>query len=301
MNRAIALISLFFLAILAPATYAAGRPAIKELAPGVYAYIGGEGTTNSGFVLTGKGVILIDSQGPRTRALDLKARIREKTDKPVIYVINTHYHGDHTFGNQYFEGKIISQGETRRLLISEDKSHRKRFKKFFGPNSLAGFRLTLPEITFDDNLNLYEGNRTIILIHPGPAHTRGDAYVYLPTERIVFTGDILYKGRLPWLGEGSVEGNIRALDELLSLNALIYVPGHGEVATKKDVLTYRGYLIDLTKEVMRLKAEGKTIKEVSKEIRLPAYNGYLKYKEWLPLNAGAVYRELDKAEKTTPE
>ncbi len=290
--RAFLFLALALALAFAPTATAARRPVVQRLAPGVYAYIGGEGSTNSGFVVTDKGVIVIDSQGPRARALDLLSRIREKTGKPVTYVINTHYHGDHTFGNQYFHGRIISHEETRRLLISEDKPHRKRFKKIFGPDSLKGFRLTLPDITFDDRLDIYEGGRILTLIHPGPAHTKGDAYVYLRKERIVFTGDILYKGRLPWLGDGSVLGNIRALDAILGLKAKIYVPGHGGVATKKDVLEYKSYLLDLVREVKRLHASGKTMKEVSRDIRLPAYSGYLKYREWLPLNAAAVYREL---------
>jgi len=301
MNRAIIIISLFFIAAITPAVSSAGGPELKELTTGVYAYIGGAGSTNSGFIVTDKGVILIDSQGPRERALDLKARIKKITNLPVIYLINTHYHGDHTFGNQYFKGTIISHKTARDDLIQKDRAHRTRFKKIFGQKSLDGFRLTLPDITFSDELRLYEGATDIIITHTGPAHTGGDAYVYLPKERIVFTGDILYKGRLPWLGEGSVAGIIKALGELLVLDADIYVPGHGSMAAKKDVLEFQGYLTDLTNEVRRLKGEGKGMEQIAKEIKLPAYSAYLKYNEWLPLNAKAVYKEIEKAEKTAPE
>ncbi|MFQ5427740.1 MAG: MBL fold metallo-hydrolase [Thermodesulfobacteriota bacterium] len=288
---------LFLLLAASQAAFAAPSPVTHKLADKVYAFIGGNGTTNSGFVITDKGVVLIDAQGPQSRAEALKTSTRKNTEKPVIYTINTHYHGDHTFGNQFFKGsRIISHKETRSLLISEDAAHRKRFKKFFGPQSLTGFRLTLPEITFTHELRLLSGNMVIIVRYPGTAHTRGDAYVYLPALRIVFAGDILYKGRLPWLGEGSVKGTIKALEELIALDAEIYVPGHGGIATKQDVIAFRQYLLDLTEEVMRLKARGKTIKEVSAGIKLPAYSGYLKYREWLPLNAAAVYRELEQAE-----
>jgi len=301
LKGAVTVVFIFFISTLAPVLCFAGAPLTKELVKGVYAYIGGEGSTNSGFIITGKGVVVIDSQGLRGRALDLKASIGQKTKKPVIYIINTHYHGDHTFGNQFFKGVVISQKTVRDDLIEKDKAQRKRFKKFFGPTSLEGFRLTLPQITFAKELRLHEGEKTIIIRHTGPAHTRGDAYVFLPGERIVFTGDILYKGRLPWLGDGSVRGNIRALDELIGLDANIYVPGHGGVAAKRDLLIYKGYLTDLTKEVKRLKTMGLSVKEVGKEIKLPAYSAYLKYKEWLPLNAAAVYRELEKMEKTRAE
>ncbi len=300
-RKALYMTALFILFVLAPAAMAAGgegggaikeKPHIEEIAPGVYAYIGGGGSTNSGFVITKKGVIVIDSQGPSPRAKDLLSRIREKTDKPVIYTINTHYHGDHTFGNQYFKGTIIAHENTRRLLISQDRAHRARFKKFFGPDSLVDFRLTLPEITFRYEMRLYEDGKEIIIRHTGPAHTHGDACVYLPAEGVVFTGDILYKRRLPWLGEGSVAGTVRALGELLDLGAKTFVPGHGGLATEKDVLTYRAYLQDLVKEVKRLHDEGKTLEEIKGSISLPAYSGYVKYDEWLAQNAAAVYKEL---------
>jgi len=282
--------------LLALEVLAAGRPLPKprteEIAEGVYAYLGGGGRTNSGFVITSRGVIVIDSQGPRERALDLLARIRDKTKMPVIYTINTHYHGDHTFGNQYFGGTVISTEKTRDLLIGRDKVQRARFRKFFGPRSLVGLRLTLPRITFSRELHLHEGKTTVLVRATGPAHTTGDAYVYLPREQVVFTGDILYKGRLPWLGDGSVHGNIRALDEILALRANTYIPGHGGLATRKDVLEYKAYLEDIVREVKRLHDEGKTMKEVMKDLRLPAYRAYIKYDEWLSQNAGAVYREL---------
>ena len=273
---------------------AAGAAVVRELAPGVYAFVGKDGATNSGFVVTGEGVVVIDTQGPRELALDLRERIREVTDRPVIYVINTHYHGDHTFGNQYFREAraIIAHEETRRTLKESDKAHRTRFKKFFGEESLLGFNPTLPDLTFTDRLTLRVGGRVFVLIHPPAAHTRGDVYVHMPAEGVVFAGDLLYKGRLPYLGEGETSGAVAALDELLATGASVFLPGHGEVAGRDDVLAYRGYLTKLMAEVERLAAEGKTVEQVTGEIELPEYSGYLMYDRWLGQNAGAVYREI---------
>jgi cyclase len=269
---------------------------VKEVADGVYAFIGDNGATNSGFVVTDAGVVVIDTQGPRKLAVELKEKIRDTAgDRPVIYAVNTHYHGDHTFGNQFFKSavrEIIAHDYTREALISKDKGHRTRFKKFFGEDSLMGFNFTPPGLTFSKKLTLRAGGRTIELIYAGPAHTGGDVYVFLPKEKVVFTGDLLYKGRLPWLGDGNVTGAVRACDELLSLDASVYVPGHGEVATREDLVAYRGYLENLIEEVRRLIGEGKTLAEVRKETKLPRYKGYLKYEEWLPHNAEKVFREL---------
>src|SRR3990170_1288725 len=112
---------LFLLALLSVSPYASGAE-LKRLSDGVYAFIGEEGATNSGFVVTEKGVVVIDTQGPRGLAMELRRKIKEVTELPVIYAINTHYHGDHTFGNQFFrEGYgIIGHEKTRETLIEED-------------------------------------------------------------------------------------------------------------------------------------------------------------------------------------
>jgi len=267
---------------------------LKKIGGGIYAFIGADGAANSGFVVTKKGVVVIDSQGPKPLALKLREKIREATKLPVIYVINTHYHGDHTFGNQYFNTArgIIAHRNTKSALIEKEKEQRAVFKRFFGPKSLAGFILTPPDITFSDKMTLKVGERTLLLVHTTPAHTNGDIYVYLPEEGVVFTGDILYKDRLPWLADGSVSGSIKALDELRALGAKVYVPGHGGVASKADVVKYKQYLTALEDEVKKMMDEGKTLAEIKARISLPAYSGYLKYREWLPLNVEKVYTEL---------
>lgn len=296
MKRARCLFLLILTLVLARPSSALGAsgPELREIGAGIYGFIGVDGSTNSGVVLTDEGVVVIDTQGPKGLAMALRQSLRKVTDSPVIFVVNTHYHGDHTFGNQYFTGPraIIAHDKTREALIEKAKAHRTRFKRFFGEESLAGFSLTLPGVTFSSTLSLRVGGRTFVIAHPGVAHTEGDAYVYMPEEKVVFTGDLLYKGRLPWLGDGDSLGAVAALDELLALDATVYVPGHGTVAGREDLRAYKGYLLDLRKEVKRLKDAGKTLDEVKKEIRLDGYDDLLMYDEWLPLNAGKVYMEL---------
>src|SRR3990167_11196923 len=122
---------LFIIALAFTNPIAAAEPEVVKLAEGVYGFIGKEGAGNSGFVVTNEGVVVIDTQGPKDLALLLKKKIRETTDKPIIYLINTHYHGDHTFGNQYFKEakEIISHENTKKNLIEKDKQHREKFKK----------------------------------------------------------------------------------------------------------------------------------------------------------------------------
>ncbi len=293
MKRALKVLLLILAVTAAP--LGASGPVLTEVGPGIYAFIGKNGATNSGVVVTEAGVVVIDTQGPKELAGKLRRGITRVTDSPVIFAVNTHYHGDHTFGNQYFKDAyaIIAQENARTALIEKDAPHRARFKGFFGKTSLDGFILTPPGATFASELTLWAGGRTFIITHPGRAHTDGDAYVYMPDEGVVFTGDLLYKGRVPWLGDGDSGGAIRALDELLALDAEVYVPGHGPVAGRADLLAYKKYLTDLRREVRRLKVAGRTIDEVKEEIRLPEYDGLIMYDKWLPLNAAKVYKELD--------
>ena len=291
MKRALKLLLLTLVITAAP--LGASEPVLTEVGPGIYAFIGEGGATNSGVVVTDAGVVVIDTQGPRELAMKLRRSLARVTDSPVIFAVNTHYHGDHTFGNQYFkDALVIAQDNTRKALIEKDAAHRARFKGFFGKNSLDGFILTPPEATFASKLTLWAGGRTFIITHPGIAHTEGDAYVYMPDEGVLFTGDLLYKGRLPWLGDGDSGGAIRALDELLALDAEVYVPGHGPVAGRADLLAYKKYLLDLRREVKRLKVAGRSLDEVKREIRLPEYDELIMYDKWLPLNAAKVFTEL---------
>lgn len=271
----------------------AGAAEVKEVAPGVYAFVGTEGATNSGFVVTGDGVVVIDTQGPAELAEELKQAIAGVTDEDVAWVINTHYHGDHTFGNQFFSGApIVSHRWTREALRTRDSAHRTRFRRFFGEESLTGFVFTLPDATFEDRMTLYVGRRKIEIVHTGPAHTGGDAYVYLPAEKVVFTGDLMYSRRLPLMSDGSPAGALAATDELLSLDATVFVPGHGPVGGKPELVEYRRFILELIGEVRRLVAEGHDLEEVKKRVELPEFSDWGRYDEWLGLDAGVVYREL---------
>ena len=282
----------FVLLLINPAN--AALPELIKLADGVYGFIGKEGATNSGFIVTNEGVVVIDTQGPKDLAILLKKKIQEVTDKPVIYVVNTHYHGDHTFGNQYFrEAKeIISHENTKKNLIEKDKQHREQFKKLFGENALEGLELTLPTKTFKDTLTLRAGGKTIELAYLGRGHTDGDIIVYLPIERIMFGGDLLYKDRLSWLGDAYASEWIETLDKLKHFDAVIHVPGHGDIGNIDMLQNFQQYLMDLQLEVKKYIEKGKTLDEMKKEINLPKYKNWLKYKEWLPANVEKVYKEI---------
>lgn len=283
---------ILFLLLALPAD--AVEPEVIKVAEGVYGFIGVEGATNSGFVVTEEGVVVIDTQGPKELALLLKKRIQEITDKPVIYVINTHYHGDHTFGNQHFKEArdIISHENTKKNLIEKNKPHKEQFKRFFGEKALEGIEVVLPTRTFKDTLSMRVGNKSLELVYLGIGHTDGDIIVYLPVEGVIFGGDLLYTGRLPWVGDGNVQSWREVLKRMGWFEAHTYVPGHGKVTDKKGLKEFKTYLDDLTNEVARMVKDGKDLETAMKEIDLPKYKGWLKYNEWFGLNAKKVFEEL---------
>lgn len=225
---------------------AAGSEAaeLKELAKGVWAFVGENGAANSGFIVTGKGVVVIDAQGPRPLAEELRAKIRRTTDEPIAYVVNTHYHGDHTFGNQYFsDAAIIAHEKSREALIKRDEGHRAMFRKFFGEDSLNDFRLTLPDMTITDRLTLMLGDKAIEIIYPGAkAHTEGDLFVWVPEDKVLFAGDLLYNGRLPLLNDGDSRGAISAIGSLTSTGAAVYVPGATALSLQKMTSLHTGVI-----------------------------------------------------------
>lgn len=288
-------LSLIFFIFLLPANPAnAAEPGAIKLADDVYGLIGKEGAANSGFVVTNEGVVVIDTQGTKELALFLKKKIREITDKPIVYVINTHYHGDHTFGNQYFKEakEIISHESTKKNLIEKDKQQREQFEKFFGENALEGFELTLPTKTFKKTLTLRAGGKTMELAYLGRGHTDGDIIVYLPIERIMFGGDLLYKDRLPWLGDAHISDWTETLKKLKNFDAGIYMPGHGNIGNIDMLFALQQYLVDLKLEVKKYIEKGKALDEIKRKINLPKYKNWFKYKEWLPLSAEKVYKEI---------
>ncbi|MBI5893773.1 MAG: MBL fold metallo-hydrolase [Deltaproteobacteria bacterium] len=273
----------------------AAEPEIVKLRENVYAFIGADGAANSGFIVTNEGVVVIDTQGPKELSLVLKKKIKEITQQPVIYVINTHYHGDHTFGNQYFKEakEIISHENTKKNLVEKEKQHREQFKRFFNEKSLDEFELTLPTKTFANTLSMRVGSVSFELVYLGIGHTDGDIIVYLPTERLVFAGDLLYTGRLPWVQDGNIKNWQEALKKIEWFEADTYVPGHGKAADKKGLKKFRKYFDDLTDEVSKMKKQGKNLDEVIKTISLPRYKNWSKYSEWLGLNAKKVFEEMD--------
>ena len=267
MKRATAAASLLFLLFSAPVF--AADPAdftIKKIGNGIYAAISPDRSragSNSGFIVGANGVAVVDTFIDVDPAKELLAEIRKVTDLPVRYVINTHYHLDHTGGNAVFAetgATIIAHRNVRAWLRTENL-------KFFGPTPKPEDKarvesLVLPDIVYSDAVDLYLGDR-MINVRYLPGHTGGDSVVLVPDANVVFAGDLVWQKHLPNLIDASTKPWIETLDELLREHpSATFVPGHGDLASAADVRDFRDYLNVLRSDIAKTQAHGKSGQEV---------------------------------------
>ena len=204
--------------------------------------------SNAGFVIGPSGVIVIDALGSPEIARRLIEQIRQRTDKPIIAVILTHYHADHIYGLQSFVdagAKIIAHESAREYLKSDAAAQRLVASRTeLAPWINESTRLVPADswISKDEDLDL-AGLR--IQIRPmGPAHTAHDLAMYIPERRVLFAGDLVFRGRIPYVGNADSRGWIAALDRLLAFDAAVVIPGHGATSTRprEDIVFTRDYL-----------------------------------------------------------
>ncbi|GAA4943920.1 MBL fold metallo-hydrolase [Nonomuraea thailandensis] len=215
--------------------------------PGVHAWVQPDGTwwvNNAGAVTGDDGTIVVDTCATeeRTRRF-LRALEAATDDAPIRAAVNTHQHGDHTHGNCLLpeQAVIVGHESVRESVLTDFVID--GCPPFWSPvPDWGGVTRRPPSLVFSSELTVYSGGRRIDLLHPGhPAHTAGDVVAWLPEERVLFTGDLLFHGITPLVLMGSVDGALRSLDWLAGFGAEHVVPGHGPLA---DAATLPGILAD---------------------------------------------------------
>jgi len=209
-----------------------GPPELAEVSAGIYAYLQPDGTwwiNNTGFLTGPQGVISIDSCATRRRTQAYLDAIAGVTRAPVRAVINTHHHGDHTFGNCLFPGAaIVAHERARPEAIAFGPPRELPF--WDGPD-WGDLTLDPPFITFADRLTVHAGDLQALVSHVGiAAHTTNDSIVWIPDRSVLFCGDLIFNGGTPFVLMGSVAGAVEVLERvIMPLNAQTIVPGHGPV------------------------------------------------------------------------
>jgi glyoxylase-like metal-dependent hydrolase (beta-lactamase superfamily II) len=235
---------------------------LKQVGPGVYAAIDGpdhKSGSNAGFVIGDDGVLVVDSffYPDATRAL--VAEIRRLTDKPIRYVVNTHYHVDHTGGDAVLRqaGATIVAHPNVRSWVRSENLH------LLGDRATAEMKaqiqaLPLPDVTTDKDLAIWLGSRKVV-VRTVLGHTGGDLTIFVPDAKVLFTGDMLWRRIPPNLIDGSVKEWAATDADFIAMPDsphVTYVPGHGDVANRADVEEFRGYLLDLKALVAQARKTG---------------------------------------------
>jgi len=205
---------------------------LREVADGVYAYVQHDGSwwiNTTGFVVGIDDVVAVDSCATEVRARRLREAIAEVTPAPVRRLVNTHHHGDHSFGNAVFtEATVFAHHNCREAVLADQARHVAPY--VWSPTPDWGdLPLRPPDVTFTDRLTMHVGHKRVELVHIGPrAHTTGDIVCWLPEQGVLFAGDLAFHGGTPMVLQGSVTGSLDALQRLRAFGATTVVPGHGE-------------------------------------------------------------------------
>jgi len=265
-----------------PVTDSTLAPTVKQIASDLYFFYD-YGGSNAVFLITDEGVLVIDTRQHPRAGQDLLDRIRKITNKPIRWVINSHFHGDHTFGNAAFrkEGAtFVAHSETARLMqLVQPKEMARRGDYFKSHNyDPSEVRLILPDVTFDKAMTIHLGGREVRLFYLGPGQQDGDAFVLFPHARALFTPGSFAKHSMPNMAfTTSVENWIKLLDQVAVIDVDVLLPGHGDVANRADVKELSAMLSDEYAMVKAAIAKGIPLAEAQSTLTFPQYKDWRNY------------------------
>jgi glyoxylase-like metal-dependent hydrolase (beta-lactamase superfamily II) len=251
---------------------------VHEISKHVYEVRGGMGD-NCSFIVGDNEVYVIDAKMSDQSAKDMIRAIKETTDKPISSLLITHSDGDHVNGIPGFPEDI------------DIIAHKNSAKHMRAANETGSVKLPLPNETFFNRMNLYSGSLEISLFYFGPAHTDGDIVVYIPDDKVAILGDLFFKDRDPLIHmhkNGSSEGLVKVLQEIIDLNADVYLSGHAEPVKKAEIVSLYKTLSEKRNKVKTLVKEGKSLDQVKEAFGIP-----LGESRW-PSLVEVIYSELTK-------
>jgi cyclase len=219
-------------------------PETRQLAEGVYAYVqpdGGWCVSNAGIIVGDDTTALVDTAATERRTRLLAEEVAKVSPRPPNVLINTHFHGDHIFGNGVFapQATIVAHELTRVEMLEAGLG----LRNLWPDVEWGDTPIVPPTITFRDSVTVHAGETRLEVIHVGPAHTTNDSVIWIPEKRILFAGDVLMSGVTPFCLMGSVAGSIQAIARLRALDPEIIVPGHGHVGGKELLDQNESYLL----------------------------------------------------------
>lgn len=281
---------------------------LQQVAGGIWAAVAVEGTGalgNAGIVDLGDRTLVFDTFWTPQAALDLRRSAEYLTGRRTSYVVNSHRHGDHVFGNQVFaDADIISTGKTRELIAATcgpmieyskansaaylrsreekyanepDEAKRRQLAIRLGTDrefaeALPHLEIRLPNQTFEERLVFYGTHRTAEVISYGGGHTENDAFLYLPGARVAFMGDLVAVKNHAALWDGNPEEWIRILQQIEMLDLAVVVPGHGPVGQADDLARQRQYLMEMVRMASEVVGGGRSADEAAAKTIPPPFD-----------------------------
>lgn len=270
---------------------------VVDFGSGAYGYLqpdGSWGFSNAGLILDEGDALLVDTLFDEPLTREMLRALQAASGVPasdIGVLVNTHANGDHTNGNALLEhAEIIASAASARelsevtpALLAQMKAAGEAgqggegaafFARVFAPFDFLGARGKAPTRTFSDRLTLRVGAKRVELLEVGPAHTAGDVLVYSPSDRTIYTGDILFIDGTPIMWAGPVENWLRACDYILGLDVDVIVPGHGPVTDKRGVSRVREYLVYVDEEARKRFDAGMSAEEAALDIALGEYDAW---------------------------
>ena len=279
-----------------------GPPRVQEVSDGIYAYLQPDGTwwiNNAGFLVGRRGVVSVDACATERRTRAYLEAIATVSTRPVRTVINTHHHGDHTFGNYLFGGAtIVAHEATRAGVLGWGQPWS---APIWTEVDWGAIELEPPFLTYTDGVTVWLDDLRCEVRYVGTAaHTTNDSLVWIPERRLLFCGDLLFNGGTPFLVQGSVAGAVDVLENVVRpLGAETIVPGHGPVAGPGLIDDVLGYLRFVQDTARAARAAGLSPLSAARQVDLGPYDDLLD-RERLVGNLHRAYAELDGAAPGAP-
>jgi len=287
---------------------------LHDLGHGAFAYLQPSGTwgySNAGLVIDGDQSLLVDTLFDERLTAEMLATMQDATGfgaDRIGVVVNTHSNGDHTFGNRLARNAVIIASEAAAQEMREEGNPQMLaqlmknvdalgevgafFKKIFSAFDFAGVTMRLPDRTFTGEHEIKVGDKQVRLVQVGPAHTAGDVIVYVPANRVVYTGDILFIDGTPIAWAGPVSNWVKACDRIAALDVDVIVPGHGPITDKAGVRRMQDYLVLVDRETRRRHAAGMTSWEAARDIALGEFGSWEDAGR-LAVTVDTIYREIN--------
>lgn len=247
---------------------------LTRIAKNVYAYVDTKNGTgknsfgaNAGIIVGRDGIVVVDTMISAREARRFLRDIRALSKKPIRYVVNTHSHLDHVFGNNEFAkaGAVIVAQENAKRDMEQSAAETLKHIGNFGltPADMRGTVPAYPTLAYGERMIIDLGDQRVELIHAPHAHTDGDTLVYLADRKVLFAGDILFTDYHPFLGEGDIPGWAKELDAIKAMDVEKIVPGHGPLSGKQDLEAMKEYILLFDRKATEFAAQSDDAKEIA--------------------------------------